>query len=448
MSLSRIREWASLDILFASDLNAEFLNIYTGGESLAWPATTSKDLDGNELILDVPGNTSITSDTDNVIHFRLQSIDLFTMTGSVVGVANGLNLVGTVAADPVQVLVTGSDDIGITFDAVNSEPMLILGAATAAANQITISSAATTANPTIACTGESDIGITFENQDAEAMLILDSVATTKNWVKITSAATTNDPSIVGIGEAGAGLLLQGAGTGTVKIGDASIEFPDSDGAANSILITDGAAAASFTAASYAAGPAANSILPLPRSYLAGLQMTRTDANTITIAVGQSRNTGDDTNIIRVATLAKDIDATWAAGAGGGLNATDFATGGSDCEASTWYHVFVIEDGSGTVDAGFDKSVTAANLRSDSSYTKYRRIGSVRTDAAKDIIDFVQTGDNFTYAAIPALDVDEPNGNYDADTAICTTRCICRSNLCNCSVCEYSCTCCIWFVVDY
>lgn len=174
-------------------------------------------------------------------------------------------------------------------------------------------------------------------------------------------------------------------------------------AGQSLRVNSGATAPSWVTPSYAAGPASSSVLPLPRNYLAGVQLTRTDANTITIAVGQARNTGDDTNLIRTATLAKDIDTTWAAGAGGGLNATDFASGISDAEVNTWYHVFLIENGSGTVDAGFDKSVVAANLLTDSGYTKYRRIGAVLTDGSRDILDFTQIGDRFLWA-VPVLDV--------------------------------------------
>ncbi|MES0386007.1 MAG: hypothetical protein ABUJ98_15665, partial [Hyphomicrobium sp.] len=137
---------------------------------------------------------------------------------------------------------------------------------------------------------------------------------------------------------------------------------------------------------------------LPPDHLSGCELTWTDANTITIAAGKARNSADDDNIVLAASLAKDIDATWAAGAGGGLNATDFASGTNDCEASTWYHVFLIEDGAGTVDAGFDKSIAATNLKSDSTYTKFRYIGSVKTDGSKDILAFIQHGDTFLWDA--------------------------------------------------
>ncbi len=131
---------------------------------------------------------------------------------------------------------------------------------------------------------------------------------------------------------------------------------------------------------------------LPRGNLVGLELVRTDANTITIQPGQTRGTGNSVNLELIATLAKDIDATWVAGAGGGMNATDHPA-----SVNTWYHFFVIEDGAGTVDAGFDTSLTATNLLSDSGYVNFRRLGSVKTAVGTDdILEFTQVGDHFLW----------------------------------------------------
>jgi hypothetical protein len=133
--------------------------------------------------------------------------------------------------------------------------------------------------------------------------------------------------------------------------------------------------------------------PLPQSYLSECNLVRTDADTITIPACEARNS-DNTESIRLASsLAKTINETWVAGAGGGLNATDFASGTDDAEASTWYHVFLIKSAAGVVDVGFDKDVDATELLDDSGYTKYRRIGSVKTDVSKDILAFKQDGDD-------------------------------------------------------
>ena len=45
------------------------------GTVLVSPLTASLDLNGNELILDVDGDTSITSDTDDQIDFRCAGVD-------------------------------------------------------------------------------------------------------------------------------------------------------------------------------------------------------------------------------------------------------------------------------------------------------------------------------------------------------------------------------------
>ncbi len=466
MALSALKTWAAAEILTATDLNAEFNNIYANGESLSFPATSSKDFDGFELILDSDGDTSITADTDDVIHFRLAGSDLFTMDGDVASAANGLNFVASAAANPVQVLVTGTADRGITFDAVDGEQMLILGATTAAVNEVTITSAAAATNPTIAssgatadtgidfendqnepmlvlepvaggvneitisnaasgnnptiaCTnvdagGDDDQGITFQNQDGEEMLILDSVAASVNEVTITSAAAGGNPSIAATGGDGdADLLIDadGAGnvtignvsTGVVELGNAQIQFPNTDGAAgNYILVTDGSLVASFESNVIGTGTATSTVIPLPPNHLSGLTLTRTDGDTITIAAGACRNTGDDTNMVLAASLAKDTTSAWTAGAGGGMIAAGE-------QASTVYHVFLIEDGSGTVDAGFDTSLTAANLLSDSSYTKFRRVGSIITDATPDILDFTQVGNKFVWAAAVVTTHTDPDG---------------------------------------
>src|SRR3990167_6673947 len=71
MSVSRVKTWVDDEILTADDLNAEFNNILNNGELLSFPATSSKDFDGFELILDSDADTSITADTDDRIDFRI-----------------------------------------------------------------------------------------------------------------------------------------------------------------------------------------------------------------------------------------------------------------------------------------------------------------------------------------------------------------------------------------
>jgi hypothetical protein len=109
-----------------------------------------------------------------------------------------------------------------------------------------------------------------------------------------------------------------------------------------------------------------------------------DSHDIDVAVGTCR---DSTNTVDITTaaLVKQLDTTWAAGTpAGGLNATDFAVGSSNMEASTDYHIFAIMHSDGTVDAGADKDITAASLLTDSGYTYYRRLAVVTTDSLANI----------------------------------------------------------------
>lgn len=81
MSVSLVKNWIA-EVLTFGDLNAEFANIYTNGEDLAWPATKAKDLDGQELTLSSDGTDSITADTNGQIDFAIANVDVLILTGS------------------------------------------------------------------------------------------------------------------------------------------------------------------------------------------------------------------------------------------------------------------------------------------------------------------------------------------------------------------------------
>jgi hypothetical protein len=143
-------------------------------------------------------------------------------------------------------------------------------------------------------------------------------------------------------------------------------------------------------------------LLLPRGWLAGLQLS-TDTDTdhdILIAVGECKDAGNTRNLILGTAMTKQIDATWAAGDDAGGMFTGAVAN------TTWYHVFLIrKDSDGSIDAGFDTSVTAANI--PTGYTEYRRLGSVLTDGSANILGFSQVGDEFLWDD-PPLDVNITN----------------------------------------
>ena len=91
-------------------------------------------------------------------------------------------------------------------------------------------------------------------------------------------------------------------------------------------------------------------------------------------------------------MTKRIDATWASGSGNGGLAS-----GVSIATNTWYHVHAIVV-SGSVDIGFDTSITAANLVANNSASAFRRIGAVLTDGSSNILNFIQDGDEFIFKA--------------------------------------------------
>lgn len=109
MALTAVKTWVDGEVLTSSDLNAEFSNLLTNGESLAWPATTTKDLDGNALILDSDADTSVSAAVDDIIQFLIQGVNLLTLNGSVSTAVNGFTMTMSAAAVNPTLAVTGSD---------------------------------------------------------------------------------------------------------------------------------------------------------------------------------------------------------------------------------------------------------------------------------------------------------------------------------------------------
>lgn len=133
-------------------------------------------------------------------------------------------------------------------------------------------------------------------------------------------------------------------------------------------------------------------LTVPRGYLDGYQLVNNGTWGIDFGAGITRNSTSVETIELAAVLRKNINATWVAGDNvGGLPSALTLLG------STWYHCFVIKDTSGNVDAGYDTSLTAVNLLSDSGFTYFRRVGSVRTNIGPTRIQsFFQRGDEFVW----------------------------------------------------
>jgi len=123
----------------------------------------------------------------------------------------------------------------------------------------------------------------------------------------------------------------------------------------------------------------------------------TDAvNDIDIAVGVCRDSANLRTMELTSALGKQIDVNWAEGGTPGTPAGGFPSG-LTLTNDTTYHLFVISKLDGTLDAGFDTSLTAANLLSDASaYTDYRRIWSVKYQTAT-IRPYTQNGNHCEWA---------------------------------------------------
>ena len=122
-----------------------------------------------------------------------------------------------------------------------------------------------------------------------------------------------------------------------------------------------------------------------RSAIAGLVIS-SDADSdhdILIAIGIAIDNANGAVLELTTAITKRIDAGWAAGDdAGGLFTGAVAN-------TTWYHLFLIKkDSDNSIDAGFDTSVTAANI--PTGYTAFRRLGSVLTNGSANIIGFTAT----------------------------------------------------------
>lgn len=88
-------------------------------------------------------------------------------------------------------------------------------------------------------------------------------ASATNHIGTTNAATGNDPIVETKGsDTNISLRIRGKGTGTVKLGNAALQFPNSDGSNTQVLQTNGAGVLSFVTPSSGVATA-TTIMPMP-----------------------------------------------------------------------------------------------------------------------------------------------------------------------------------------
>lgn len=240
------------------------------------------------------------------------------------------------------------------------------------------------------------------DNNGNEVLLIGETASAVNEVTVTNAETGNAVSVSATGDDSNiefNIVAKGTSAVSFTSNSKTITLPTDTPVVGEVI----------TATSTAGATEWASPVVLGYGHLSGLELAQdTDEDhDIAISVGACRDSSDTVVMALSSTLTKRIDAAWAAGDdAGGLPSPLSLT------ADTWYHIFIIEHTDGTTDAGFDTSFSATNLLAASSYTYYRYLGSVLTDASANIIDFIQDGDYFIWKA-PTLDVDT--------TSLSTTR---------------------------
>ena len=156
-------------------------------------------------------------------------------------------------------------------------------------------------------------------------------------------------------------------------------------AANSATAASGYA----TNAANSATAASNFSIAAGRGHLAGLTLSTAGSSaTFGIAAGVAMS-DDATTLMALASAYTKTTGAWAVGTGNGALDT------GSIANSTWYHVFLIENVSGpVVDVLISTSLTPTL---PGSYTKKRRIGSMKTDGSAKWVLFTQLGDEFLWS---------------------------------------------------
>lgn len=126
----------------------------------------------------------------------------------------------------------------------------------------------------------------------------------------------------------------------------------------------------------------------------GLQLSNSlvdTLNDLVCGVGHCRNEEDTTFHVNAAAMTKQIDAAWVAGNNqGGMLSGAVA-------ANTWYDVWAFRNAAtGVFDYGFQASGSGPMI--PGAHIGKRRLGSVKTGASSEILQFRQYGDRFLWVA--------------------------------------------------
>lgn len=140
--------------------------------------------------------------------------------------------------------VTGSDKaVSLAGTETLTNKTLTSPALTSPTTSGTDTGTATLTNKTLT---RPKVGTSLDDTNGNEIIETPATASAVNHLKITNAATGNDALIDAVGDdTNVGIKIKGKGTGKVKLGDAELQFPDSDGTIDQVIKTDGSGVLSF-----------------------------------------------------------------------------------------------------------------------------------------------------------------------------------------------------------
>lgn len=242
MAISRVKNWVSAEVLYASDLNAEFNNILNNATSLVSPWTANMDAGGFRLItlaLGTVGNPTAQFTGDTNTGFYSPTADVVALAGGGVDLlrassfANAVNywlLTPSAAGNPLILEAQGSDtDI----------PMQILGKGTGYVQTATGFSISDRFYPGVALGRVNDgvAAITAGTVDLIAggrrVFQASQYANATNYIRVSPSQSGIAPLIdVAGADTNIGLQFGGKGSGTIAVATGFI--PASLGAGPSV----------------------------------------------------------------------------------------------------------------------------------------------------------------------------------------------------------------------
>lgn len=140
MAISALKTFVAGEILTASDLNDEFLNIINNGEDLGWPASKVKQMRGNALQLDSDDDTTIYASTDDQIDFDVGGVNLFTWDGTTAASKTGFTWVTGATGVAPQIQARGEANVSINLVPAGTGTVQISGTSIETAGNIILAS--------------------------------------------------------------------------------------------------------------------------------------------------------------------------------------------------------------------------------------------------------------------------------------------------------------------